>query len=52
MFGTGGAGETGGLGAWAGDADEALDLIRNRPGATFADVAAYVDGFHRGWAAC
>ena len=40
VFGTGGAGETGGLGAWAGDADEALDLIRNRPGATFADVAA------------
>jgi hypothetical protein len=47
-----GAGRADGLGSWAGDADEALDLIRSRPSATFADVAGYVDGFHGGWPAC
>ena len=40
------------LGSWAGDADEALDLIRSRPGAGFDELAAYADGFHRGRAAC
>ncbi len=49
VFGTGG---TAGLGTWAGDADEALDLIRSRPGATFADVEGFVAGFHGGWPAC
>ncbi len=49
VFGTGG---TDGLGNWAGDADEALDLIRTRPGATFADVEGFVAGFHGGWPAC
>ena len=46
VFGTTEAGQ---LGSWPGDADEALDLIRSRPGATFEQVAAYADGFHGGW---
>ncbi len=40
------------LGSWAGDADEALDLIRSRPGAGFDELAGYADGFHGGRAAC
>jgi len=43
---------SGSLGSWAGDADEALDLIRARPGADFDDLAGYADGFARGWSAC
>lgn len=42
----------GGLGSWPGDADEALDLIRHRPGADWDDIAGFVDGFDRGRAAC
>jgi len=49
VFGTTEAGQ---LGSWPGDADEALDLIRSRPGATFQQVAAYADGFHGGSARC
>lgn len=40
------------LGSWPGDADEGLDLVRSRPGATFADVAGYADGFRSGLASC
>lgn len=40
------------LGAWPGDADEGLDLVRSRPGATFADAAGYADGFRTGVKAC
>ena len=49
VFGKTGAGQ---LGSWPGDADEALDLIRGRPGATFEQVAAYADGFHDGIGGC
>lgn len=47
-----GSAPAGGLGSWAGDADEALDLIRSRPGASFAELAAFSDGFHSGRGAC
>lgn len=47
-----GSATPGALGSWAGDADEALDMIRSRPGATFAELTGYADGFDRGWAAC
>ena len=43
---------TGQLGSWAGDADEALDMLRARPTATFGELAAYADGFAGGWSAC
>jgi predicted metalloprotease len=49
VFGRAGVDE---LGSWPTDADEAMDLIRSRPGAGFADLAGYADGFHGGWAAC
>ncbi len=42
----------GGLGSWPGDADEALDLVRSRSGATFDEVAAYADGFRIGLSSC
>jgi hypothetical protein len=40
------------LGSWPGDADEGLDLVRSRPGATFADAAGYADGFRSGVSVC
>jgi len=40
------------LGSWPTDADEAMDLIRSRPGADLDELTAYADGFHQGWAAC
>ena len=40
------------LGSWPTDADEALDLIRARPGAGFDELAGFADGFHQGWGAC
>jgi predicted metalloprotease len=40
------------LGSWPTDADEALDLIRSRPGAGFDEVAGFADGFRQGWPAC
>ncbi len=49
VFGSAAPGE---LGSWSTDADEALDLIRSRPGAGFDELAAYSDGFHAGRAAC
>lgn len=49
VFGTAGPGQ---LGSWPGDADEALDLVRNRPGSTWAEMAAFADGFDRGLSAC
>jgi predicted metalloprotease len=49
VFGTAPAG---GLGSWPGDADEAMDLIRARPGATFADLTGYADGFDHGLTVC
>lgn len=49
VFGTAPIGE---LGSWAGDADEALDQLRSRPGVTFDELAAFADGFHGGRAAC
>lgn len=42
----------GGLGAWAGDPDEALDLVRHRPDATADQLVAFADGWRRGPAAC
>ena len=44
--------QPGALGSWPGDADEALDLVRSRPGATFEQVAGYADGFHAGIGGC
>jgi predicted metalloprotease len=49
VFGKAGRGE---LGSWPGDGDEALALIRNRPAATWAELAAFADGFDRGRSAC
>ncbi len=49
VFGRAGVDE---LGSWPTDADEALDLIRARPGAQFDELAGYADGFHQGKAAC
>jgi len=40
------------LGSWPTDADEALDLIRGRAGASFEELAGFADGFRQGWAAC
>lgn len=42
----------GALGGWAGDADEALNMLRSRPGATVEELSGFVDGFTGGWAAC
>jgi hypothetical protein len=47
-----GSAPAGALGSWAGDADEAMDLIRSRPGASFDELAAYADGFRGGLAGC
>lgn len=49
VLGTSGAGR---LGSWSGDADEAMDLIRTRPGADWADLTAFADGFDNGPSAC
>ena len=35
----------GALGGWAGDADEALNMLRARPEATFADLTGFAAGF-------
>lgn len=43
---------TGGLGAWAGDPDEALDLVRSRPGATTDQLVAFAAGWQRGPDGC
>ena len=42
----------GALGSWGGDADEALNMLRARPSANLRELAAYADGFTKGWAAC
>ncbi len=47
-----GKADVGALGSWAGDADEALDYVRARPGATFTSVVAFSDGFAQGIRAC
>ncbi|HEY5878968.1 MAG TPA: hypothetical protein VIU11_08660 [Nakamurella sp.] len=49
VFGSAPVGE---LGSRAGDADEALDLIRSRPGVGFDELAAYSDGFRGGRSVC
>jgi hypothetical protein len=49
VFGHAGADE---LGSWPTDADEALDLVRGRPGASFDELIGFADGFHQGWAGC
>jgi len=49
VFGHAGVDE---LGSWPTDADEALDLIRGRAGASFEELAGFADGFRQGWAAC
>jgi hypothetical protein len=49
VFGHAGADE---LGSWPTDADEAMDLVRSRPGVGFDELAGYADGFGRGSAAC
>lgn len=45
-------GSSSGLGSWAGDPDEAMDLIRARPTVTLDQLAAFADGFDRGPSAC
>ena len=47
-----GGADAGQLGSWPGDADEALDMLRTRPGATFDEVAAFADGFDDGLPSC
>lgn len=42
----------GALGSWGGDADEALNMLRARPGADFGELEAYADGFATGWTTC
>lgn len=42
----------GALGSWPGDADEAVDLLRARPTATFEELAGFADGFRSGFQAC
>lgn len=49
VFGRAPAGQ---LGSWAGDADEALNMLRARPEATFGELEAFADGFTMGWSAC
>ncbi|MGI8417182.1 MAG: neutral zinc metallopeptidase [Nakamurella sp.] len=49
VFGTA---PTSALGSWPGDADEAMDFIRHRGSATFAELAAFADGFDKGRPAC
>ena len=44
--------QPGSLGSWPGDADEGLAAVRAQPHVTFADLAAYADGFHGGRSAC
>lgn len=44
--------QVGALGSWGEDADEALDMLRARPTADFGELAAYADGFAKGWPAC
>lgn len=40
------------LGSWAGDADEALDMLRARTEATLAELEGFDDGFVHGWPSC
>ncbi len=47
-----GSAEVDELGSWPTDADEAMDLVRNRPGARFEDLTGFADGFHQGFGAC
>ena len=42
----------GGLGSWAGDADEALNMLRARPGTSFADLMGFANGFGSGIGDC
>jgi predicted metalloprotease len=49
VFGQAGADE---LGSWPTDADEAMDLVRARPGAGFDELAGFARGFHQGLAVC
>lgn len=49
VFGNAGVDE---LGSWPTDADEALDLIRARPGAGFNELAGFARGFHQGLISC
>ena len=44
--------KAGALGSWGGDADEALNMLRARPGVDFGELEAYADGFAGGWSAC
>lgn len=47
-----GSSPLGTLGSWRGDADEAMDLLRSRPGADWADLTAFARGFDSGVGAC
>ena len=49
VFGQAGVDE---LGSWPTDADEAMDLIRSRPGVGFDELAGYAAGFQQGLSAC
>ncbi len=49
VFGKAGADE---LGSWPTDADEAMDLIRARPGVGFDELVGFAAGFHGGLPAC
>ncbi len=47
-----GKADTGQLGSWPGDADEAMDMMRSREGATFEELAAFATGFDEGLPSC
>ena len=47
-----GKADAGQLGSWPGDADEAMDMLRSRPAATFEEVTAFATGFDDGLPSC
>jgi predicted metalloprotease len=47
-----GKADTGQLGSWPGDADEAMDMVRSRPRATLEGLAAFATGFDEGLPSC
>ena len=47
-----GKADAGQLGSWPGDADEALDMVRSRSGATFEELAGFASGFDDGLPSC
>jgi len=47
-----GKADDGQLGSWPGDADEAMDMLRSRPAATFEEMTAFAAGFDDGLPSC